>query len=46
MTTLNELKSKVKYPTLEELTKKFNNEIKKLYEKGTITKGQYQNYIK
>jgi hypothetical protein len=46
ITTLNKLRDKVNYQSVEKLTKKFNNEIKKLYEEGTITKEQYKNYIK
>lgn len=41
---INELKNKIKYPT--NLVEILNNEAKKLYDQGTITKQQYKAYVK
>jgi hypothetical protein len=44
--TFKEISDKIKYPSKEELIKQFNNKAKELYAKGTISKEQYQAYIK
>jgi len=40
-----ELETKIKYPSIEELTKRLNNRAKELYNEGKITKEQYKGYI-
>ena len=46
ITTFAELSKKINYGSVEDLTNKFNKEIKKIYDEGKITKTQYQEYIK
>lgn len=44
-TTLSDLSKKVKYPSIDELTRIFNNKVRELYSKGLINKEQYNAYL-
>jgi len=46
VTSFQEISKKANYPTVEKLTEEFNNIAKKLYEEGTISKEQYEGYIR
>lgn len=46
LTTLQDIESKAKYPSVEELTDILNKKVKELYEKGKLTAEQYREYVK
>jgi membrane peptidoglycan carboxypeptidase len=46
LSTYSDIKNKANYPSVEDLTKKMNAIAQRLYKNGTITKKQYEGYIK
>lgn len=42
---IDDLRKKIKFTSVEDLTERFNQEAKKLYDAGELTKDQYEQYI-